>query len=135
MLFRLLLGASLLFAGLSHLTWARGEFLAQVPRWVPLNSDLVVILSGLVEILLGGALLALPKQQAKVGWLVATFFVLIFPGNLAQYRNSVDAFGLNSDQARAIRLLFQPLLVAWALWSTGAWQAWRKHQGTMSETH
>lgn len=36
-----------------------------------------------------------------------------------------DAFGLDTDLARAIRLLFQPVLVVWALWSTGAWRAWR----------
>lgn len=36
-----------------------------------------------------------------------------------------DAFGLTSDTARFVRLFFQPVLVAWALWSTGAWRAWR----------
>ncbi|GHB65905.1 DoxX family protein [Persicitalea jodogahamensis] len=125
-IFRYLLGGALLLAGTSHLTWARTEFLAQVPQWVPLNKDLVVILSGIVEILLGLSLVFLARQRVLVGWVVATFFVLVFPGNIAQYLNHTDAFGLNSDLARGIRLLFQPVLVAWALWSTGAWQAWRQ---------
>jgi uncharacterized membrane protein len=122
---RVLLGAFLFGAGAAHLTVARGEFQAQVPRWLPLPVDFVVIASGLVELALGAALIALPRRRVAVGWVVAAFFVAIFPGNIAQYLNRVDAFGLNSDRARAVRLLFQPVLVAWALWSTGAWQAWR----------
>ena len=124
-LFRLLLGAALLVAGTAHLTWARNAFGAQVPRWLPLPTDLVVVGSGLVELALGAALIALPRYRAAVGWIVAAFFVAIFPGNIAQYVEGIDAFGLNSDRARAIRLLFQPVLVAWALWATGAWQAMR----------
>lgn len=123
--FRLLLGAALVFAGTSHLTWSRLEFRAQVPRWLPLPFDLVVVGSGLAELALGGALLVLGRYQRVVGWLVAVFFVAIFPGNVAQYLNRTDAFGLNTDLARAVRLVFQPLLVAWALWSTGAWRAAR----------
>jgi uncharacterized membrane protein len=123
--FRLLLGAVLLFAGTSHLTWSRMEFQAQVPRWLPLPADLVVVGSGLVELALGGALIVLSRYRTAVGWIVAAFFVTIFPGNIAQYVDRIDAFGLNSDRARAIRLLFQPVLVAWALWATGAWQAAR----------
>ena len=123
--FRLLLGAALIFAGTSHLTWSRLEFRAQVPRWLPLPVDLVVVGSGLAELALGGALLALGRYQRTVGWLAAAFFVAIFPGNISQYLNRVDAFGLDSDLARAVRLLFQPVLVAWALWATGAWRAAR----------
>lgn len=122
---RLLLGALLLVAGTSHLTWARSEFQAQVPRWLPLPTDFVVVASGVVELALGAALVALPRYRSPVGWIVAAFFVAIFPGNISQYLDGVDAFGLDTDRARAIRLLFQPLLVVWALWSTGAWQRWR----------
>ena len=122
---RWVLGVALLLAGIGHLTWARTEFLAQVPPWVPLEGDLVVVLSGIVEIVLGGALIALPKYRVALGWITAVFFVLIFPGNISQYVNQIDAFGLDSDLERGIRLLFQPLLVIWALWSTGAWRAWR----------
>ena len=123
-IFRLLLGVFLIFAGINHLTVARTEFLAQVPPWVPLDGDLVVVLSGIAEITLGAALVLLPKQRIWIGLAVAAFFVAIFPGNISQYVNRIDAFGLNTDQARFIRLFFQPLLVIWALWSSGAWQAW-----------
>jgi uncharacterized membrane protein len=125
--FRLLLGAFLLFAGVSHLTVSRSEFLAQVPPWVPLDGGLVVVLSGIAEIVLGIALIILPGYRVLVGLVVAAFFVAIFLGNISQYVNRIDAFGLNTDTdtARAVRLLFQPLLVLWALWSTGAWEAWR----------
>lgn len=124
-IFRLLLGAFLIFAGVSHLTVARVEFLAQVPRWVPLDGDWVVVLSGIAEIVLGLGLVFLGRQRVLVGLATALFFVLIFPGNISQYVNRIDAFGLNTDQARFIRLFFQPLLVIWALWATGAWSALR----------
>ena len=114
------LGAFLLSAGASHLTVSRLEFQAQVPTWLPLDPDFVVISSGIVEILLGLSLITLWRFRKRVGLLVALFFVMIFPGNINQFVNGIDAFGLNSDSARAVRLLFQPVLVLWALWSTGA---------------
>lgn len=122
---RILLGLMLLFAGIGHLTWSRAEFLAQVPHWVSLDADLVIVLSGIAEIAFGIALLIFLNWHVWVGIAVTAFFIIISPGNISQYINGVDAFGLNSDQARGIRLLFQPLLVVWALWSTGAWKALR----------
>ncbi len=122
---RWLLGAALLFAGIGHLTYGREEFLAQVPPWLPIDADLVVLASGVVEIALGLALIVLGRWRVWVGWATALFFLAIFPGNIAQFTESRDGFGLDTDLARGIRLLFQPVLVAWALWSTGAWRAWR----------
>lgn len=120
---RTLLGASLLFAGITHLTVARTEFLAQVPTWLPVNGDLVVVLSGIVEIVLGAALIVAPrKYRGWVGLAAAAFFILIFPGNISQYVNRIDAFGLNTDQDRFNRLFFQPVLIVWALVSTGGWR-------------
>lgn len=118
--FQVLLGAALIYAGITHLTTNRTEFQAQVPTWVPLSADFVVLASGVVEIVLGLALAALGRYRVQVGWIVAAFFVAIFPGNISQYVNGIDAFGLDTDQARLTRLYFQPLLVLWALWSTGA---------------
>ena len=90
------------------------------------SKNLVVVLSGIVEIALGLTLLLWKKQRVNIGWALAIFFILVFPGNVAQYLDGKDAFGvLNSDSARLIRLFFQPLLIAWALWSSGAWQSWR----------
>ena len=114
------LGLFLTSAGYSHLTVNRLEFQAQVPTWLPLDPDFVVLASGVVEIALGLSLLALWRFRAHVGLLAALFFVAIFPGNINQFVNGIDAFGLNTDMARGVRLLFQPMLVLWALWSTGA---------------
>jgi uncharacterized membrane protein len=123
---RRVLGAALLAAGTGHLTWQREEFQAQVPSWFPADKDLVVLVSGVVELALGTALIvANDRQRVPVGWMTAGFFVVIFPGNVAQYVEGTDAFGLSSDAARAARLAFQPALVAAALWSTGGWSAWR----------
>lgn len=118
----MLLGAALIYAGVSHLTFSRETFQAQVPAWVPLDSDFVVLASGVVEICLGLALISLGRYKAQVGILVAAFFIAIFPGNISQYLTQTDAFGLNTDEARLIRLFFQPLLVLWALWATGGWK-------------
>lgn len=122
---QVLLGAALIYTGISHLTTSRLEFQAQVPNWVPLSADFVVLASGVVEILLGLSLASL-RYRKEVGIATALFFIAIFPGNISQYVNGIDAFGLDSARARAIRLLFQPLLVIWALWSTGAWRSIKK---------
>lgn len=119
------LGSFLAFAGASHLTFARQEFQAQVPEWVPVDDDVVVLLSGVAEISLGAALILLRKRRVPAGWAAAAFFVAIFPGNISQYVTHTDAFGLDTDGKRLGRLFFQPLLVIWALWSTGAWKALR----------
>jgi uncharacterized membrane protein len=115
---QLLLGAALAYAGTTHLTTSRTEFQAQVPTWVPFSADFVVLASGVVEIALGLALASLQNRR-QVGWITAAFFVAIFPGNISQYVNGIDAFGLDTDQARLTRLFFQPVLVLWALWGTG----------------
>ena len=118
---RLLLGAALIFAGIGHLTFSRQEFQAQVPVWLPLDPDFVVLASGVVEILLGLGVASFGKIVPLAGLAAAAFFVIIFPGNINQYVEGISAFGLDTDQARLTRLFFQPVLVVWALWSTGAW--------------
>ncbi len=116
---QILLGATLIYTGTLHLTTRRLEFQAQVPPWAPFTPDFIVLASGVVEIALGLALISLQRRR-EVGIATAAFFIAIFPGNISQFVNGIDAFGLNDDRARAIRLLFQPLLVLWALWSTTA---------------
>ena len=121
---QLLLGVFLTSAGYSHLGSNRQEFRAQVPTWLPFDPDFVVIASGFVEISLGLSLiitlLIFKRYRRVVGLITALFFVAIFPGNINQYLNQIDAFGLDTDQKRLIRLFFQPLLVIWALWCSGA---------------
>ena len=122
---RILLGAFMVLAGIGHLTFQRTEFLAQVPRWLPDSPrfmDFVVLSSGVVEIILGLAMVFWAKQKVKVGIALAIFYVLVFPGNISQYTNGIDAFGLDTDQKRLIRLFFQPVLILWTLWSTGFFQ-------------
>ncbi|SBN63001.1 Uncharacterized membrane protein [Curtobacterium sp. 9128] len=115
---RVLLGLALVFAGTSHLTFARQEFRAQVPELVPIDEDTTVLASGVAEIGLGSALVLASRRRRLVGTVVALFFVAVFPGNIAQWLNRRDGFGLDSDEKRIARLFGQPLLVAAALWST-----------------
>jgi uncharacterized membrane protein len=122
---RLLLGLAMVGAGVGHLTTQRQEFRAQVPAWFPIDEDLTVLGSGAVEIGLGAAFVALPQKKRLVGGLLAAFFVVIFPGNIAQYVEGADAFGLDTDRKRLIRLFFQPVLVVWALFG-GGWL--RRHR-------
>ena len=129
-LLQLTLGAFLTSAGVSHLDSNRQEFLAQVPTYLPLDPDFVVVASGVVEIALGIALITttffLTQYRQMIGLLVGLFFILIFPGNINQYLNQIDAFGLDTDQKRLLRLFFQPPLVIWAIWCTGASSYLRK---------
>ncbi len=118
---RLVLGALLIRAGIGHLGAQRIEFQAQVPSWIPIAADTVVVVSGIVELSLGAALILARRRAPIVGVIVAAFFVVIFPGNIAQFVEGKKAFGLDSDTQRFIRLWFQPVLVIWALWSTGGW--------------
>lgn len=129
---RVILGSFMLLAAVGHMTFQRLEFRAQVPQWVPLDTDLVVILSGVVEAVLGLGMIIAGKWKVRVGLALALFYVLIFPGNIAQYLNGIDAFGLDSDRARLIRLFFQPVLILWALWSSGAIKWWRNRKANQA---
>jgi len=116
---RIILGANLIFAGISHLTFARKPFRAQVPDWVPLKKDDTVVYSGIVEIALGSAIVFTPeKYRETVGKIAAGFFAAVFPGNISQYTHDRSAFGLDTDNKRLGRLFFQPVLIYWALKST-----------------
>jgi uncharacterized membrane protein len=123
---RLLLAGFLIFAGIAHLTFGREDFRAQVPVWLPLDVDFVVLASGAVEIMLGLTLASTSKWMPQIGLIVAAFFVAVFAGNINQYVQGIDAFGLNTDEARLVRLFFQPVLVAWALWSSNALKTFAK---------
>lgn len=122
-IFRIILGTFMIGAAIGHFTFARTDFQAQVPDWVPMDKDTVVLLSGIPELLLGLALVFWTRQKVYIGIILAIFYVLVFPGNIAQYTGAHDAFGLDTDQKRLTRLFFQPVLILWALWSTGALKA------------
>ena len=114
---RVALGLLMVGAGILHLTTQRQEFQAQVPDWFPIGKDLTVLGSGVVEIALGAAFVAVPKRKRLIGGLLAAFYVAVFPGNVGQYVQGVSAFGLDTDTKRLARLFFQPVLVLWALWA------------------
>ncbi|CAM1362089.1 putative membrane protein [Tenacibaculum sediminilitoris] len=122
---RILLGAFMLYAGIGHLTFLRTEFQAQVPTWITTDTvfiDFVVLASGVIEIILGILMIVGGKSKIKTGIALTIFYILIFPGNINQFVNQIDSFGLNTDRQRLIRLIFQPILIIWALWSTGAFK-------------
>lgn len=122
-IFRILLGAFMLYAGIGHLTFLREAFQAQVPTWITTDEgfmDFIILSSGIVEIIFGILIIIGGKFKIKTGIALAIFYVLVFPGNINQYVNHIDSFGLNTDNKRLIRLFFQPVLILWALWSTGA---------------
>ena len=127
---RIVLGVALIYAGVGHLTFNRIDFQAQVPDWVGLDKNLVVIMSGLVEIALGAALLVVRRRRQLLGLATGLFFIAVFPGNISQFVDGHDAFGLDSDAARRTRLFFQPVLVAWAWWSTNALALLRRKRDT-----
>jgi len=125
---RIILGLFMVLAAIGHLSFQRSAFQAQVPDWIPFSKDLVVILSGIVEAALGLAIMFWTSEKIWAGVALAIFYVLIFPGNIAQYTGGINAFGLDTDRARLIRLFFQPVLILWALWSTGALEYFFYHK-------
>lgn len=125
-IFRILIGVGMVYAALAHFTFRRAEFQAQVPDWAPFSKDLIVILSGVAELLLGLLITFFTKYKVWAGLALALFYIIIFPGNINQYINEIDAFGLDTDGKRLIRLFFQPILIMWALWSTGFFKAMKK---------
>jgi len=118
---RILLGILLIFIGIGNLTFMRTSFLTQVPNWIPMHPDMVVLLFGVVEIILGASLLFIFEQRTTVGWIVALFLIAVFLGNIAQLANHTYTFGLNSGLLLWLGLPFQTLLIALVMWSTEAW--------------
>ena len=126
---RYLLAAFMAVAGVGHFL-AADSFRAQVPPWMPWPGAVIAV-SGVIALAFAVALFS-RWRLPLVGWLLAAFYVLVFPGNVSQFLTGTDAFGLDSDLARGARLLFQPVLVVWALWCTGAWRAWRDRRPAAS---
>ena len=113
---RIILGGFLCFTGSMHFL-RTDSFIAQVPKFMPWPEQIIYV-SGVIELMLGVLLVSNVRYRRQIGIITAAFFIAIFPGNVSQYLPHSSAFGLDSDLARALRLLFQPLLVLWALWST-----------------
>ena len=116
------LAALLVAAGVGHLTTLRRGFRIAVPDWATrvlrTDKDTIVLVSGVVEVMLGLAFALLPRERWRIGLAIAAFFVAVFPGNLYQWQQGTSAPGLDTDAKRLARLFLQPVLVAWALWAT-----------------
>ena len=130
--FKNLLALFLVCAGTAHFV-IKEEFINLVPMWMPVDYGIVVVVSGVLEIALGIMLFTMPKKSIALGWIIAAYFALIFPGNITQYMQQRDALGLNTDQLRMIRLFFQPVFIAWSVWATGAWDNLIHKQGHWHE--
>jgi len=119
---RAALALLLVAAGAAHLTTLRRGFRIAVPDWTTrllrADKDTVVVVSGVVEVLLGVALAVLPRERVRIGVAIAAFFVAVFPGNVHHWRTRASVPGLDTDAKRFARLFLQPVLVAWALWAT-----------------
>jgi uncharacterized membrane protein len=115
------LATLLAIAGVAHFV-ALDSFLLLVPSWLPWPSAIVWV-SGAAEIAFAAALLGTPEGERRraVGWGLVVFFVVVFLGNLSQALSGVDAFGLDTDAERWVRLTLQPVLIVWAMWVTGIW--------------
>jgi uncharacterized membrane protein len=119
---RTVLAIALGAIGAGHLGPLRRGFRIVVPEWATrmlrTDKDTIVVVSGVVEIMLAAALLVLPGERRRVGLAVAALFVAVWPGNVHQWQTGKDAPGLDTDRKRFIRVLLQPVLIVWAIWST-----------------
>ena len=93
-------GLGMIVAGTGHLTFARQGFQAQVPDWVPVDKDLTVLMSGVVEIAMGAAVIGLPRYRESLGAVLAASLVAVYPGNISQYTGRRNGLGLDRSQAR-----------------------------------
>ena len=107
-----------LAAGLLHVGTPE-KFLPIVPDWVP-QPDLVIVATGVCEI--SGALALMTTRLRKLaGIMLALYAVCVFPANIKHAIDHIDLPGLPSSWwYHAPRLAFQPVLVWWALWCSGA---------------
>jgi uncharacterized membrane protein len=110
------LAVAMVFAGVSHLLMPT-PFVQHLPEWVP-GRDPLVALTGVLEIALGVALVYSKQRRSLAGLAVAAFLVAVFPANVYVAVAAVDVEGQPGGAYPWIRLPFQALFIAWALWST-----------------
>ena len=112
------MAAAMVVAGVAHLV-GPDPFVQHLPGWVP-GRELLVLLTGLIEIGLGFALVGPPARRGATGRVLALYLVAVWPANVYVAVAGVDVDGLPGGRYPWIRLPFQVLFIAWALWSTGA---------------
>ena len=112
---RWLLGAAYLIAGIAHVASPSG-FLKITPGWVPYPAT-VILLTGLCEIAGASALAFIPplRRAAAIG--LALYAVCVFPANVNHAMHDIAIGGTHlSWWYHGPRLLFQPVIIWWALW-------------------
>ena len=111
---RILFGFFFVVAGVTHFT-NQAFFTSIVPPYLPWPVALVV-LSGLAEIGLGGALLVRRTSQ-WAAWGLIALLIAVFPANL-HMASHPELYPATSPTALLIRLPIQGLLIVLAYWFT-----------------
>lgn len=113
---RWVLGLAYLAVGIIHLRSPRG-FVAITPSWVP-DVPLVIALTGMAEIAGAVALLLVPQLRKAAAIGLALYAICVFPANINQAIHDIPVSGQHLGWwYHGPRLLFQPVLVWWALWA------------------
>jgi uncharacterized membrane protein len=102
-------------AGLSHFGPARAEFVGMVPPWVPVNHDVTIVVTGVLE-LCGGIGLLVPATTRVAGIALALFLVAVFPANMYAAEHHLRIFG-REHPALLPRTIDQIVLLALVIWS------------------
>jgi uncharacterized membrane protein len=122
---RWVLAAFYAAAGVAHL-YAPDQLLAITPSWVPFAPQ-VVFVTGLCELAGAAALVTKPLRRAA-GFALAAYAICVWPANFKHAIDGIDLPHISSSWLyHGPRLLFQPVLVWWALYSAGVidWP-WRR---------
>jgi uncharacterized membrane protein len=120
------IGAAFVVAGVAHLV-APAPFEQHLPTWIPAATALVV-LSGLVEIALGVALVMAHREPVHIGWGTAAYLIVVWPANVFVAVAGVDVDGQPGGVYPWVRVPLQVLFIAWALWATAAHGPERQRQ-------
>jgi len=110
------LAVGMAFAGIAHLAMPT-PFLQHLPPWTP-AAEAIIFVTGSIEIGLGAALLWRQPWRQRAGLALAAYLVAVFPGNVYVAVAEVDVDGQPGGWYPWLRLPFQALFIAWALWST-----------------
>jgi uncharacterized membrane protein len=122
---RWIIAALYVAAGIAHL-WAPEALLAITPSWVPLAPQ-VIMLTGLFELAASVALITRPLRW-WAGVTMALYALCVWPANFKHALEGIDLPHMtNSWLYHGPRLAFQPVIIWWALYCSGAidWP-WRR---------
>lgn len=114
---RVVLALCMVAAGVLHFV-IPAQFIKIVPGFLPFP-DALVYASGVIEILLGGALLV-PRWSRRAAVGLVVLFIAVYPANInmAIYQIHIDNLPDQNWLFHALRLPFQFVLIGWAYWYT-----------------